>query len=142
MRSCLYALIVVALAACPDRSVSTVTPQQGGAVIKKIPVSADIDVLFVIDNSASTLDKQTVFAQNFPKFVQALDAFPTGRPNLHIGVIDTTIDIGAQGFSIGGGAGCPSPAPRDNGLLQNTARVAGCMTPTGSFLPAIKTAGE
>ena len=141
MRSCLYAVILVALAACPDRSLSTVTPQQGGAVIKKIPVSADIDVLFVIDNSASTLDKQTVFAQNFPKFVQALDAFPSGRPNLHIGVIDTTIDIGAQGYSQGGGAGCPSPDPGDNGLLQNTARVPGCMPPNGRYITDIKTSG-
>lgn len=140
MRSCSFLAMLVAVAGCPDRSLSTVTPQQGGAVIKKIPVSADIDILFVIDNSASTLDKQTVFAQNFPKFVEALDAFPSGRPNLHIGVIDTTVDIGAQGFS-NGAAGCPSPDPGDNGLLQNTARVPGCMPPSGSYITDIKTAG-
>ncbi len=81
---------------CPDRTISSVNPQQQGAVKKDIPTSADIDILFVIDNSASTADKQTVFAANFPKFVAALDAFPSGRPNLHIGVIDTTIDIGVQ----------------------------------------------
>ncbi len=85
------------LAGCPDRSIATVNPQDQGAIIKKIPTSADIDILFVIDNSASTTDKQTIFAQNFPNFVAALDAFPTGRPNLHIGVVSTTIDIGVQG---------------------------------------------
>lgn len=141
MRLSLLAGMVVALAGCPDRSLSSVSPTQGGAVVKKIPVGADIDVLFVIDNSGSTLDKQTVFAQNFPKFVAALDAFPTGRPNLHIGVIDTTVDIGAQGYSQGGGAGCPSPDPGDNGLLQNTARVPGCMPPNGRFITDVKTAG-
>src|SRR5512140_2656116 len=108
------------LAGCPDRSISKVEPQQQGAVTKKIPVSADIDILFVIDNSASTSDKQTVFAANFPQFVAALDAFPTGRPNLHIGVVTTTVDIGVPGF----GPGCPSPDPNDNGLLVNAPRVA------------------
>ncbi len=93
----------------------------------------DLDVLFVIDNSAQTYDKQTVFAYGFPAFVAALDAFPGGRPNLHIGVVDSTVDIGAQGF----GPGCPSPDPHDNGLLQNTARVAGCTPPAGLFISDI-----
>lgn len=122
------------LAGCPDRTISKVDPQQQGAVKKAIPVSADIDILFVIDNSASTTDKQTIFAQNFPKFVDALDAFPTGRPNLHIGVVTSTVDIGAQGFA----PGCPSPAPNDNGLLQNTPRVSGCPTPSGRFISDVK----
>jgi hypothetical protein len=121
------------LAGCPDRTISEVNPQQQGAVKKAIPVSADIDILFVIDNSSSTNDKQTVFAANFPKFVAALDAFPTGRPNLHIGVVDTTVDINFQGF-----AGCPSPDPNDNGLLQNTPRVTGCTPPTGRFISDVK----
>ncbi len=125
----------ILLAGCPDRSISKVEPQQQGAVTKKIPLSADIDILFVIDNSASTSDKQTVFAQNFPRFVQALDAFPQGRPNLHIGVVTTTVDIGVQGF----GPGCPSPDPNDNGLLVNAPRVAtGCSGPTGQFISDIK----
>ncbi len=121
------------LAGCPDRTISEVTPVQNGVNKKEIPVSADIDILFVIDNSASTLDKQTIFEQNFPKFVQALDAFPTGRPNLHIGVVDTTVDIGATGFG-----GCPSPDPADNGKLQATAHITGCTAPTGAFLSDIK----
>src|SRR5262245_7415668 len=108
-----YLCMLMLLAGCIDRTVSKLTPQQGGAVLKKIPVSADIDILFVIDNSGSTNDKQTVFAQNFPLFVQALDAFQTGRPNLHIGVVDTTVDIGAQGYG-NGANGCPSPDPGDD----------------------------
>ncbi|MEO6776821.1 MAG: hypothetical protein ABI467_28045 [Kofleriaceae bacterium] len=121
------------LTGCPDRTISKVDPQQQGAVVKKIPVSADIDILFVIDNSASTLDKQTIFEQNFPKFVAALDAFPTGRPNLHIGVVDSTVDIGVSKYT-----GCPSPDPGDNGLLQNTAHIPGCTAPTGRYLSDIK----
>src|ERR1700690_1162392 len=99
-RTALVASLFV-LAACPDRSISKIEPQQQGALVKHIPVSADIDVLFVIDNSASTIDKQTIFAQNFPKFVAPLDAFPTGRPNLHIAIVDTTVDIAAQGYAMG-----------------------------------------
>ena len=128
------------LTGCPDRSISEVTPQQTGAVTKQIPVSADIDILFVIDNSASTLDKQTIFEQNFPKFVAALDAFPSGRPNLHIGVVDTTVDIGVAGYGMGAG-GCPSPDTGDNGLLQNTPRIAGCTPPTGNFISDVATSG-
>jgi len=121
------------LAGCPDRSISEVTPAQQGATTKKIPLSEDIDILFVIDNSASTADKQTLFAANFPNFVTALDSFPQGRPNLHIGVVSSTVDIGVQGF----GPGCPSPAPNDDGLLQNTPRITGCSPPNGRFLSDI-----
>ncbi len=137
MRASWLGLLVVYLTGCPDRSIDKIPPTQNGVVTKTIPVSADIDILFVIDNSTSTLDKQMVFAQNFPRFIQALDAFPMGRPNLHIGVVDTTIDIATQGYA-NGNVGCPTPDPRDNGLLQNTARVAGCVAPNGQFLSDIK----
>ena len=136
VKHALFVAAVTLLGGCPDRSLSAVDPQQQGATIKDIPVSADIDVLFVIDNSASTSDKQALFAQNFPKFVQALDAFPTGRPNLHVAVIDTTVDIGVQGY----GPSCPSPDPADNGVFQVAPRVAGCTPPTGKFITDIKSA--
>lgn len=132
-----FVLAFALLAGCPDRSISALVPGQAGATQKNILVGADIDILFVIDNSASTLDKQTVFAENFKNFVAALDAFPTGRPNLHIGVIDTTVDIGNASYAQGN-TGCPSPDPNDDGLLQNTARVAGCTPPTGRFISDIK----
>src|SRR5690242_15115969 len=89
---------LLALAGCPDRQIAKVTPVQSGEIQKDIPVSADVDILFVIDNSLSTDDKQKVFAANFPRFVQALDAFPTGRPNVHIGVVSSTVDIGVSGI--------------------------------------------
>ncbi len=93
-------------------------------------ITNDLDLLFVIDNSPGMADKQTVFAANLPVFIAALDAFPAGRPSLHIGVVDTTVDIGTTAF----GPGCPSPDPGDNGLLQNLARVVGCSPPTGQFI--------
>jgi hypothetical protein len=47
------------LAGCPDRAVSEVNTVPQGATTKEIPVSADIDILFVIDNSSSTADKRS-----------------------------------------------------------------------------------
>ena len=125
------------LCGCPDRSISQVQPQQGGAVKKEIPVSADIDILFVIDNSLSTQDKQTVFAQNFPAFATALKNFPTGEPNLHIAVVDSTVDIKTSGYA----PGCPSPDAADDGVFQNTPRVAGCTPPNGRFISDVDSGG-
>ena len=124
---------VALLAGCPDRPISKVDPIQSGEVSKDVPVSADVDILFVIDNSSSTEDKQTIFAQNFPNFINALFAFPTGVPNVHIGVVTTSVDIGTttiDGMSAAN-AGCPSPNTAGDGLLQNTAATTGCNVPTG-----------
>nr|HEX4316356.1 hypothetical protein [Kofleriaceae bacterium] len=109
MRVSVAALLVVAGAGCPDRGVAAIQPTQNGAITKTIPVSADVDILFVIDDSASTADKQELFGSNFPRFVQALDEFPGNgsgghlRPNLHIGITTSSIDIGAGG-DLGGDA--------------------------------------
>ncbi len=124
------ALSLTATLACGRVDTATFPPT---SVTKRVITTNKLDILFVVDNSSSTIDKQTVFAANFPRFVQALDAFPAGRPDLHVGVVDTTVDIGAPGFS-NGAAGCPSPDPGDDGLLQNTARIAGCSAPTGQYI--------
>jgi hypothetical protein len=130
MRYVVLALLVP-LAACPDRSVAKLDPQPSGQVEKVIPTSTDIDILFVIDDSRSTKDKQEVFASNFTNFVQALDAFPGGRPNVHIGVVSTSVDLGAT--SVDWSPGCPHPSPLD-GRLQNAPRVPGCTPPNGRWI--------
>lgn len=114
-----YLVLCLGLGAlgCPDRSLSSEVPEQSVALTKTIPVRADIDLLFVIDNSGSTQNKQTVFAQNYQNFVAALDRFPTGRPNLHLGVVTSTVDIGT-----GQGTSPCHPAGDQNGLLQNASR--------------------
>src|ERR1041385_6818255 len=86
--------LALGLAGCPDRSISPVAPAQTSAFTKDIPVEANLDLLFVIDDSGSTRDKQKVFAQNYTNFVTALDGFPSGRPNLHIGVVTSSVDLG------------------------------------------------
>jgi len=105
------------LAACPHRSLSQVPATAAGTATKNIPVSADIDILFVIDNSLSTADKQALFAQNFPSFVDVLDTqFGMGRPNLHIAVVSTT--VGTQS-SADLGSACPAVAAGDDGAFHS-----------------------
>jgi hypothetical protein len=96
--------------------------------------SNELDLLFVMEGTLN--EEQTVFAANFPKLVQMLDAFPGGRPNLHIGIVTSTVDLGVGGF----GPSCPSPDPSDDGLLQNTPRVTGCSPPSGRFIVDVATA--
>lgn len=118
-----HALAFSAVLAACGQTVVVAPP----VVVKETPIDPDLDILFVIDNSASTADKQSEFAASFPAFMTALDTFPGGRPNVHIGVVNTTVDIGVSGFSSSSPpGGCPSPDPNDNGLLQqNTSCTAG-----------------
>src|SRR5580704_17290768 len=111
---------VAVIAACSSR---TGTPIGPAVIAKDIAVSNDLDLLLVIDNDSNTQDKQTVFQSNLATFVTGtggsggLANFPgVGLPNLHIGVVNTTVDIGVEGY----GPRCPSPDPGDNGLLQST----------------------
>jgi hypothetical protein len=62
----------------------------------------DVDLLFVIDNSGSTANKQANFTQNFPAFINALQMIPGGLPNIRVGVV--TSDYGAGGLSAQGNA--------------------------------------
>jgi hypothetical protein len=123
------ALACLALAAigCPDRSLQAVGPVAARAVTKDIPVDANLDVLFVIDDSRSTLDKQKVFAQNYKNFVTALAGFPGGLPNVHLGVVTSSVDVDADVNS-----GVCHPAAGTNGALQHAARDshAMCAPPT------------
>jgi hypothetical protein len=128
-------LLLAIVAGCPDRTLSVDPPQSSVEVSKIIPTTDDIDVLFVIDDSPSTMDKQQVFASNFANFVAALDAFPDGRPNLHVGVISSSVDLG-----VAKGAGCPTPSPAD-GRLQSAPHVAGCTPPTGHWIEDVAAPG-
>jgi hypothetical protein len=95
--SLLSLITVGALAGCPDRSISEVTPVQGRVEAKDIPVTVnrDVDILFVIDDSPSMADKQANLARNFKNFTDVLETIQGGLPNVHIGVV--TSDMGSHG---------------------------------------------
>jgi hypothetical protein len=120
MRSILLGLatsLAVALAGCPDRSISVVEPVQSGVFTKNIPVEAQLDILFVIDDSPSTADKQDLFTQNYKNFVSVLEQFPGGLPSLHLAVVTSSIDVGRNVDQ----AAC-HPAAGTDGALQNVSR--------------------
>src|SRR3954464_8786991 len=98
---CLSSLLGVTavglLAGCPDRSVSKPDVSQGRVEYKDIPITVNrkIDILFVIDDSPSMLDKQTNLKANFPNFVNVLNTIQGGLPDVHLGVV--TSDLGTKG---------------------------------------------
>ena len=93
---------------------------------------AGVDLLLVIDNSSSMADRQAALAQDLAGFVDALDALPGGRPDLHVGIVSTTVAIETDQLEPSCG-----PASADDGLLQNTARVTGCTPPTDRYISDI-----
>ncbi|MEO7731890.1 MAG: hypothetical protein ABIY55_13015 [Kofleriaceae bacterium] len=131
MRYVLAVWWVILATGCPDRPIAEQVPVQHTVLGKRIPVTTDLDILFVIDDSQSTRDKQALFAQNYQNFVDRLESFPT-RPNMHIGVVTTSIDLGD---GAPGGPAC-HPASATDGRLQNASRDPGvvCSPTSDRFL--------
>lgn len=130
------------LAACPDREVSPVAPNQGRVEYKDIPVNInrDIDILFLVDDSPSMADKQAALVANFPKFINVLNTIEGGLPNVHIGVASS--DLGSKGAAdaapgpgIGSGQGSCNGVGKAGKLLTQ-----GSTALTGSFISDIKDA--
>jgi hypothetical protein len=122
----------------PDSSIDGgVDPRPVVAEIPATP-NRDLDLLFVIDDSPSMLDKQANLVANFPAFINVLASLPGGLPNLHLGVVST--DLGTKGSeapplttSVGqvGQGGCSMSGKAGN-LLTSGAAV------TGTFISDIK----
>lgn len=97
------------------------TPREEVAVISATP-NRDLDMLFVVDDSPTMLDKQESVKAAFPRFVELLAMNQGGLPNLHIGVVTT--DLGTRGAEdelpgpqIGSGPGSCKDLG-DGGVLQ------------------------
>ncbi|HEX5062284.1 MAG TPA: hypothetical protein VFV99_23095 [Kofleriaceae bacterium] len=117
-------------------------PQQGRVEYKDIPVTVnrDIDILFIIDDSPSMLDKQTNLKNNFPNFINVLNTIEGGLPNVHLGVASS--DLGTKGAAdaqaapgIGSGPGsCSGNGKSGNLQLGNPASTL----VTGNFISDTK----
>ncbi len=133
------------LASCDDNDCCTVDamPDVPGAVeVARIPVIAnrDVDLLFVIDDSPSMLDKQTNLKNAFPAFVVELSGLEGGLPNVHIGVISP--DLGSRGAQdaqpgpgIGSGPGSCTGDGKAGSLQTNGTNLV-----TGNFISDTKEA--
>ena len=115
-------LASVLLGACHDTSV--VGGLHEVASMRSIP-NRELDILFVIDDSASTADKQVRFAAAFPQMMDVLAQIDGGLPNLHIGVVTSDMGTSSSGTAPGpavgqiGGGGCAGFGK--DGALQKTA---------------------
>jgi hypothetical protein len=135
----LSSLLALATTGCPDRTISEVNPEQGRVEYKDIPVTVnrDIDILFVIDDSPSMLDKQTNLKNNFPNFINVLNTIDGGLPNVHIGVV--TSDLGTKGADGMTAAAIPgSVGGCSNGGKQGNLQTYGTTLVTGNFISDIK----
>jgi hypothetical protein len=100
--------------------------------VARVPVTInrDLDLLFVIDDSPSTLDKQANLKNAFPAFINELATLEGGLPNVHIGVVTT--DLGTKGADdtvagpgIGSGPGSCSGTGRNGNLVTNNTVIQG-----------------
>src|SRR5574338_377798 len=116
----------------PDAPSDAAMPDPSMPEVALVPVTVnrDLDILFVIDDSPSMIDKQSNLKNSFPVLDNTLSALEGGLPNIHLGVITT--DMGTKGAdettpgpSIGNGPGGCAGSGKD-GLLQiNGATVMG-----------------
>jgi MYXO-CTERM domain-containing protein len=75
----------------------------------------NLDVLFMIDNSASMRSSQANLLTNFPTFMNVIKDLPGGLPNIHVAVVSS--DMGA-----GDGLVNQCSATGDNGVFQSAPR--------------------
>jgi hypothetical protein len=124
------ALVVIA-GACAEPA-SQDGPGITGAVTRLlIPMTSNhnLDLLFVIDNSPGIAPQRAKLLASYRRFIEVLEAFPGGLPDIHIGVVTT--DLGTRGAydpgpgpSIGTGDGSCTP-DGDRGDLRRAAAVDG-----------------
>lgn len=118
--------LIAALAACHSSVV--VGDLEEITALRAVP-NPNLDILFVIDNSASMTEQQASLALNFPRMIDVLEQLDGGLPNLHIGVV--TSDMGtsaratAPGAAIGtiGQGGCAGYG--ENGALRSGSLITG-----------------
>jgi hypothetical protein len=84
-----------------------------------------LDLLFVVINSASTMEEQVALGRAFPTLMAELATLPGGSPDLHVGVISS--DVGAGPVALGS---CQPGG--DRGVLQT--RAACGLDPRSRFL--------
>ena len=93
-------------------------------------INNKLDLLFLIDNSSSTKDKQVNINCNFPRFIDVLKKLPAGLPDLHMAVVSSDMGSGAVAIP-----SCGRPTG-DDGAMQGMPRpqVTNCAMNGGTML--------
>jgi hypothetical protein len=106
---------VVAAQGCLDRPVYVIPPGTSGAIVLPVAVSRvdKVDLLFMVDNSASMADKQSELTRRVPELIQALTdpvkdpktgKKPKAVHDIHVGVISSSLGDHGTGVCNGGAA--------------------------------------
>ena len=139
-------LAIVVAAGCGDddfHNHPVDAPADGDGVMRtevaSLPATnnRDLDVLFVIDDSPSTLDKQTNLQQSFPVLVSSLSALPGGLPNLHVGVVTSDLGTSAANGTVGPSIGSGPGACIGTGKAGNL-QTFGSISVIGNFITDIQ----
>ncbi|MEO7095793.1 MAG: hypothetical protein ABI175_21215 [Polyangiales bacterium] len=103
VRTALAALLLTSACSPPDPEPPDAMPdapdiQRTQVLTYKAIANSDLDLLFVIDDSPSMLDKQASLKAAFPMLVAQLSSVTGGVPNLHLGVVSS--DMGTKGSAV------------------------------------------
>jgi hypothetical protein len=134
------AAAVPALWACTSRSLEQPDVEPQRTVTQRFPqtINRDVDLLFLIDDSKSMQKSQANLLRNFPAFMQRLERFQGGLPNVHIAVISSDMGDGDNDmcsgkggiFQYGSHAGCTTNLQAGAHFISN---VNGVSNYTGSL---------
>jgi hypothetical protein len=103
---------VVALPAACRSETTPITPEPVVLEPVGLSITRELDVLFVVDDSASMMQEQTALASGFGRFTEALKDQDGQLPGLHLGVVSSNVGTGPAG---GGGDACAGQG--DDGAL-------------------------
>jgi len=141
MHRILIALVTVLSGACLDRELVPLNPCLVSTVSRKVTVTSinKVDLLFVVDNSASMESKQNSLKAQFPRMIQVLSTgmrsandqspFPPVR-DMHLAVVSSDMGV----FGQAGIMGC-DPNGGDDGRFKNVSSGdPGCQATYPAFL--------
>jgi hypothetical protein len=92
--------LVFALVAGACQSHPLVAPEPRPQVESRLSFESHpaLDLVFLIDDSASMKEEQELLGKNFPRFMRALEQLPEGLPDLRIAVVSSDFGAGSSGF--------------------------------------------
>jgi len=88
-----------------------------------------LDLLFMIDDSASMAPLQAQMTASFPAFIDTLKHLPGGLPDLHLGVISSNLGAGRSIVS-----GCSVIGGDQGAFLTKSLNPMGCEVPSGHYI--------
>src|SRR5215831_18218725 len=79
--------------ACNARRLAApnVAPQRVGTSEFRETVNRDLDIVFMVDDSKSMQPLINKLTRNFQAFMQVFEDLPDGLPNIHIGVVSSSM---------------------------------------------------